>query len=171
MLFAWLLSHSANNYDESTMSLTICLSVDLSYHITAQGNCFKYIFIWNSNCKKSEQWTIATILKLLYFPKKVKQNKTKHEKQRTTFQEDYIFTQKKDVKTLLNNKFSTTSFYLLQAHCGHKTYNGTDGYFSRDSKSLLLNLKTTKSIYHNNRLWPLSWHDLFVPSVRFRNSH
>ena len=105
------------------------------------------------------------------FSKKVQQNKTKHEKQRTTFQEDYIFTQKKDVKTLLNNKFSTTSFYLLQADREHKTYNGTDGYFSRDSKSLLLNLKTTKSVYHNNRLWPLSWHDLFVPSVRFGNSH
>ena len=44
-------------------------------------------------------------------------------KRETTFQEDYFFTRKKDVNIL-----------------------SRDGYFLRDSKSLLLNLKTSATI-------------------------
>ena len=97
---------------------------------------FEYIFIWYNigsiNYCYNTQITVFTKLK-------TKQNKTW--KKRTTFQEDYFFTWKKDVKILLR-----------------------DGYFSRDSNSLLLNMITPcKYLSQKNRLWPLRWHGMTWP--------
>ena len=80
-----------------------------------------------------------------------KQNKIKHEKKDNYFFRWTTFSRRrKFYKILLKN-----------------------GYFSRDSKSLFLNMKTSASICAKKQTLTvtLTWHDLFVSSVRFGNSH
>ena len=64
----------------------------------------------------------------------------KHEKKELLFQEDYFFTQKKDDKVLWR-----------------------DIYFSQDSKSLLLNMKTPAIICpktDSDHYADITWHDM-----------
>ena len=82
-----------------------------------------------------------------------KQNKIKHEKKDNYFFRRTTFSRgRKFYKILLKN-----------------------GYFSRDSISLLLNMKTPCKYLSqktdSDRYADMAWHDLFVSSVGFWNSH